>query len=92
MKVTGGCHCGRVRFEAIIDDIPQLHACNCSICSMTGYIHLIVPKEKFVLLSDRENISTYKFNTRVAKHTFCKTCGSKSFYTPRSNPDGISIN
>ena len=92
MKVNGGCHCGSVRFEAFVEDIPELQACNCSICAMSGYIHLIVPKENFFLLSDAENITTYSFNTHVAQHTFCKNCGIKSFYTPRSNPNGISIN
>ena len=92
MKVTGGCHCGDVRFEAVISNNEVLHKCNCSICTKSGYIHLIVPKEKFTLLSDPELITTYTFNTKVAQHTFCKVCGIKSFYTPRSNPNGISIN
>jgi hypothetical protein len=66
--------------------------CNCSICAKSGFLHLIVPKSKFRLLSPEENIAVYTFNTGVAKHTFCRTCGIKPFYIPRSNPDGYDIN
>jgi hypothetical protein len=66
--------------------------CNCSICNKYGYLHLIVPADRFTLLSGRESLSTYSFNTHVAKHFFCSTCGVKSFYIPRSHPDGISVN
>ena len=88
----GGCHCGAIRFEV---DVPQnisLLECNCSICSKTAYLHLIIAKEKFKLLSGKNNYSTYTFDTHEAKHHFCKTCGIKSFYIPRSHPDGVSVN
>jgi hypothetical protein len=88
----GGCHCGAVRWEAETDDDVVVDACNCSICSMTGFLHLIVPASRFRLLSAPEALSTYTFNTGVAKHHFCKVCGVKSFYVPRSNPDGYSLN
>ena len=89
---TGGCHCGRVRFEVIAPAKLEVTDCNCSICSKYGYLHLIVPADRFKLLSGRESLSTYSFNTHVAKHFFCSTCGVKSFYIPRSHPDGISVN
>ena len=89
---TGGCHCGRVRFEVIAPAKLEVTDCNCSICNMYGYLHLIVPADRFKLLSGRESLSTYSFNTHVAKHFFCSTCGVKSFYIPRSHPDGISVN
>ena len=66
--------------------------CNCSICSKSGFLHLIVPKSRFKLLQGAESLSLYQFNTGVAQHLFCKICGIKSFYVPRSNPDGYSIN
>ena len=66
--------------------------CNCSICTKSGFLHLIVPLSKFKLLSGEESLSSYSFNTGAAKHTFCIICGIKPFYTPRSNPDGIDIN
>ena len=88
----GGCHCGRVRFEVDAAlDIDALE-CNCSICSKSGFLHLIVPRSRFRLLQGSADLITYTFNTGVARHLFCKTCGIKPFYIPRSNPDGYSVN
>ena len=92
IKHTGGCHCGRVQFEVLVPAEIDVSECNCSICSKTGFLHLIVPKSRFQLLQGAEHLSTYTFNTGVAKHLFCKICGIKSFYVPRSNPDGYSVN
>jgi len=88
----GGCHCGRVRFEVTAPAELAVSDCNCSICTKSGYLHLIVPAERFVLLQGREHLHTYTFNTGVAKHHFCSHCGVKSFYIPRSHPDGVSVN
>lgn len=94
MMVThaGGCHCGRVRFEVLAPATLETADCNCSICSMLGYLHLIVPADRFTLISGRDALTTYTFNTRVAQHHFCANCGVKSFYVPRSHPDCISVN
>lgn len=89
---TGQCHCGRVSYEVIAPAQLQVSECNCSICSKTGYLHLIVPADRFKLLSGSEVLTTYSFNTRTAKHLFCSVCGIKSFYVPRSHPDGVSVN
>lgn len=91
-KLQGGCHCKKVRFEIEVEEIPFITKCNCSMCSITGFVHLIVPDNKFTLLSDESELSCYRFNSKVAQHFFCKTCGVKSFYIPRSNPDGYSVN
>ena len=90
--VTGGCHCGAVRFE--IDVPPQVDVldCNCSMCAKTGFLHLIVSKGNFKLLAGGDVLTTYTFNTGTAKHLFCSVCGIKSFYVPRSHPDGYSVN
>jgi hypothetical protein len=88
----GGCHCGRVAFEVDAPASLQAQDCNCSICRMTGFLHLIVPKARFRLLTDPEALAEYRWNTGVARHLFCRTCGIKSFYVPRSNPDGIDVN
>ena len=88
----GGCHCGRVRFEVDATAEIAVDACNCSICAMVGYLHLIVPRERFRLLQGEDALTTYTFNTGVAQHRFCRHCGVKSFYVPRSHPDGISVN
>jgi len=93
LKVEGGCHCGLVRFEAEIGDEPvEILDCNCSICSMTGYLHLIVSDARFRLTEGQRETKTYRFGTGKARHIFCGQCGIKSFYRPRSHPDGISIN
>jgi hypothetical protein len=88
---TGGCHCGRVRFRVRVEKLEALD-CNCSICSKKGFLHVIVPKDAFELLSGADALTTYTFNTGVAKHTFCKVCGVHPFYTPRSHPDGVDVN
>jgi hypothetical protein len=89
--MDGGCHCGRVRFR-VSADLESVTECNCSICRKKAFLHLIVPPEKFELLSGKDDLATYEFNTRTAKHTFCKHCGIHSFYVPRSDPDKIDVN
>lgn len=88
----GGCHCGAVQFYVRAPAHLDVVRCNCTICAATGFLHLIVEQEAFALGSGDELLTTYTFNTRVAKHTFCSVCGIKSFYTPRSHPDGVSVN
>ncbi len=92
MIYQGSCHCRAITFEVDAPEYIEAEYCNCSICSKSGFVHLIVLLSKFRLLSGEENITSYTFNTRIAKHTFCKVCGIKPFYTPRSNPDGIDVN
>lgn len=92
VKHSGGCHCGRVRYEVIAPAKITVSECNCSICSKSGYLHLVVRAERFKLLSGADSLATYTFNTGTAKHLFCKVCGIKSFYVPRSHPDGFSVN
>lgn len=89
---TGGCHCGAVRFEVRAPARVSVHRCNCSICRMHDFPHLIVPAADLGLLQGADRLSRYRFNTGVAQHLFCSVCGIKSFYVPRSNPDGISVN
>lgn len=88
----GSCHCGAVQFEVDAEEPLEVDDCNCSICTKSGLLHFIVPRARFRLLSGQDMLTTYTFNTGVAKHTFCKRCGIKAFYTPRSNPDGVSVN
>ena len=88
----GGCHCGAVAFEVDAPARVTVSECNCSVCRMTGFLHLIVPRTRFRLLSGAEALTEYRFNTGTAQHLFCRHCGVKSFYVPRSNPDGYSVN
>ena len=93
IQVSGGCHCGAVRFSASMPDppVPAL-ACNCSICSMTGFLHIMVPHDRFELLTGRDSLTSYRFGSGAADHLFCSNCGVKSFYQPRSHPDAWSVN
>ena len=88
---TGGCHCGRVRFR-VTADLAEVSDCNCSMCTKKGILHLIVQPDRFELLSGRDDLTTYTFNTGVARHHFCRHCGIHSFYVPRSDPDKIDVN
>ena len=92
MKYAGGCHCRAVRFEIDATAPFEVERCNCSICTQSGYLHLILPKTCFHLLTDASALQTYRFNSGVGQHKFCKVCGIKSFYIPRSNPDGVDVN
>jgi hypothetical protein len=87
----GGCHCGRVRFRVTTDN-TKVEDCNCSMCTRKGYLHLIVPPQEFQLLQGQEVLETYRFDTGVARHHFCRHCGIHPFYIPRSDPDKIDVN
>jgi hypothetical protein len=89
--MEGGCHCGRVRFR-VTADLAGVTYCNCSVCSKKGFLHLIVPKERFALISGKDDLTIYQFNTKVAQHMFCRHCGMHPFYVPRSDPDKIDVN
>lgn len=92
MKVQGRCHCKAVRFEADVPERVEILECNCSICAATGFRHLIVPHGDFRLLSGEQALTSYRFGTGAADHLFCRTCGVKTFYQPRSHPDAWSVN
>ncbi len=87
----GGCHCGAVRFRVEVEEHRALD-CNCSICRKKGFLHLIVSKDRFAILKGEESLMIYRFNTGVARHTFCAVCGIHPFYTPRSHPEGVDVN
>jgi hypothetical protein len=89
--LRGSCHCGRVAFE-VQGPLERVTLCNCSICAKKGYLHWIVPPERFRLLTAREALATYRFNTGAAQHHFCRTCGVAPFYVPRSDPDKVDVN
>jgi hypothetical protein len=89
--MQGGCHCGRVRFR-VTADLDKVSDCNCSMCTKKGILHLIVPPDQFELISGKDDLATYQFNTGTAKHTFCKVCGIHPFYVPRSDPDKFDVN
>jgi len=92
VTISGGCHCGAVRFEADVPKRVTVLDCNCSICSKTGFRHLIVSHGDFRLMQGAEVLTSYRFGTGAAEHLFCRICGVKSFYQPRSHPDCWSVN
>jgi len=92
VKIEGGCHCRAVRFEAEVPRAVEVLDCNCSICTMTGFRHLIVPHQDFRLVSGGQALTSYRFGTGAAEHLFCSVCGIKSFYRPRSHPAAWSVN
>jgi hypothetical protein len=92
VRIAGGCHCGAVRFAAEVPARVEILDCNCSICSATGFLHLIVPHADFTLLAGEEALTSYRFGTGAAIHLFCRICGIKSFYQPRSHPHAWSVN
>jgi len=91
VRHTGGCHCGAVQYEVWASPDLFVYDCNCSVCTKKQNRHFIVPKSRFKLLKGEESLTTYAFNTKQAKHMFCKICGVQSFYQPRSNPDGYGV-
>lgn len=92
LTCSGGCHCGRVKYEIKIPDKILVNRCSCSICQKSGYLHLIVPANRFKLIFGEEDLLEYRFHTGVARHLFCRVCGIKSFYVPRSHPESFSVN
>ena len=91
IEIKGGCHCSKIRFTALVAKQVKTLLCNCSICKLSNYEHLFIAHEDFVLESGKNNLSSYKFGAKKAEHLFCKTCGVKSFYQPRSHPESYSI-
>ncbi|MGH8130029.1 MAG: GFA family protein [Steroidobacteraceae bacterium] len=92
VRHAGGCHCGRVRIEALAPAALELLECNCSMCGRSGFLHLIVSADQFRLIAGADDLVEYRFGTGTARHLFCRHCGVKSFYVPRSHPDGYSVN
>lgn len=91
-RFRGGCHCGAVQFEVDLPVPLEAHRCNCSICRASGFLHLFAARPDFCLLRGEDCLSEYRFHTKTARHLFCSRCGVKSFYVPRSHPEGYSIN
>ncbi|WP_414462664.1 GFA family protein [Hyphomicrobium sp. DY-1] len=88
-KWTGGCHCGRVRFEAELA-LEGLKICNCSFCQKRGAIMGFVPESAFSLLSDKDAQAEHQFNKKVIHHTFCPECGIGS-YSYGTTPSGATM-
>jgi hypothetical protein len=75
---SGQCHCGAVKFD-VTTDLGSLGVCNCSMCSRLGWVMQTVPEADFHLREGADQLGTYRFNTRLYAHQFCKVCGIESF-------------
>ena len=78
-KHTGGCHCGKVRFEVTLDLSEPALTCNCSMCGRSGTMLRFVPADQFKLLSGSDVLTEYRFNSKMINHLFCSVCGIKAF-------------
>jgi hypothetical protein len=92
-KLTGGCHCGKVRYE-VTTDLARVASCNCSICSKAGSLLTFVDRSQFTLLSGEDALTDYQFNRNVIHHLFCSSCGVKSFVrgTAPSGKEVVAVN
>ncbi len=86
---TGGCHCGKVRYEVNLA-LDKVMACNCSICSRRGWLLAFVPADQFKLLSGEDALTDYQFGRKSIHHLFCGTCGIPSF-SKGARPDGTPV-
>lgn len=87
---SGGCHCGKVRFQVEMDVEGKFVACNCSMCGRAGTLLTFVPAERFKLLAGEDAMTDYQFNKSRIHHLFCSTCGIKSF-AKGTGPDGSEV-
>jgi hypothetical protein len=87
----GSCHCGRVEFE-IDGELNSGLICDCSLCKRKNAIMYRMPKEQFRLTKGENELTTYQWNTKIAKHYFCRHCGIYTHHQPRTRPDLMGVN
>lgn len=91
--IKGACHCGAVRFEVtLIGGLEAAHRCTCSFCRMRGAVALTAPIDGFKITAGADHLTLYQFNTKTARHFFCKTCGIYTHHQRRSNPNEFGVN
>ena len=90
---SGSCHCGKVQFTVTLSDsIATARRCDCTLCARRGAVAVSAAKDAITYTAGEDNLTLYQFNTKVAKHYFCKTCGIYTHHNRRSNPDEIGVN
>jgi len=87
---TGGCQCGKVRYEVSLDLESEVIACNCSRCQRLGWLIAFAPAASFTLLSGAGATTEYQFNKHAIHHLFCSSCGIQS-YSHGKRPDGAEM-
>ena len=91
MNYKLNCHCGSVELE-VETDLKNIKQCNCSICKRKNAKMNLISKDSIKVIKGENNLSSYKFNTMIAEHFFCKTCGIYTHHNRRSDPNGVGIN
>lgn len=87
----GSCHCGSVAFE-IDATIDELTTCDCSLCVMRNAVMAQVHESQLTILKGDDQLTLYRWNTKIAKHYFCNRCGIYVFHCKRSMPDHFGVN
>ncbi|MBE1160156.1 GFA family protein [Dyella acidiphila] len=88
---AGSCHCGSVQFR-VQAAVTELTTCDCSLCRMRNALMLKVPESALTLLQGEEALALYQWNTRRARHYFCRHCGIYVFHNKRAAPDHFGVN
>ena len=91
MLYKASCHCGSVKFS-VKTDLSKVVQCNCSICKRKNAKMNLLPKAAITITQGEENLAIYQFDTKIAKHYFCKTCGIYTHHQRKSDPNGIGVN
>jgi hypothetical protein len=90
---TGQCHCGGVVFEVTLENgFENLRRCNCSLCRRKGAVMASVPLAGLKVVKGQELLTLYQWNTKTAKHHFCKVCGIYTHHQRRSVPTEYGFN
>ena len=91
LPLKGKCHCGSIKFS-INTKIRDLRRCNCSICSRKGFVMGTALIDELTITSGEKNLTSYKWNTKIAEHFFCKICGINTHHKRRSDPNQYGYN
>jgi hypothetical protein len=87
------CHCGTVKFRVrLTDEFNTIRRCTCSYCRMRGAVVVSAELDGLEFIAGAENLTLYEFNSRTAKHYFCKTCGIYTHHQRRSDPTQFAVN
>jgi hypothetical protein len=93
MTENASCHCGAVKLRVRLSDgVATARRCDCSYCRMRGAVAVSAPLDGLEIVEGAENLTLYQFNTKVAEHYFCRTCGIYTHHRRRSNPNEYGVN
>ncbi len=88
MKLSGGCHCGALRYE-IEGEAVASAICHCRDCRkstgapLTGW--LMIPREALTITGEPKIYASSEHGRRF----FCGTCGASLFYANAETLPGL---